>query len=339
MPCCGVVHGKGLTIGAGGVELDARQRGSLAKQICGLYEALVKQLRAGRLAAGERERALARLVEVDAALAAASEPELAGLGKPLEQLRAVLVGIISPAMRQARAQLVGASAGISSTTRPATSSAKSSAVPSGISSEIPSTGARPVDSSTGALLATSPAISSAGASSAISSAISSVDSLAGASSAILSATPLVAPMVPVVERTAEQRLLAALRAELAWARERHGSLLDALGLDRLMVGDARGGGLVAFERGIVVQRSHPLVARMLERLAAGGAVDPIELCFVVSAAYTVMNEIAEEIDAEDERAFVARLAESLAHGLGVGPPPHRVGSGPDAPSVIKDSRS
>lgn len=125
-------------------------------------------------------------------------------------------------------------------------------------------------------------------------------------------------MVPVVERTAEQRLLAALRAELAWARERHGSLLDALGLDRLTVGDARGGGLVAFERGIVVQRAHPLVARMLERLAAGGAVDPIELCFVVSAAYTVMNEIAEEIDAEDERAFVARLAESLVHGLGVG---------------------
>jgi hypothetical protein len=67
----------------------------------------------------------------------------------------------------------------------------------------------------------------------------------------------------------------------------------------------------------VVQRWHPLVVRMLERLAAGGAVDPIELSFVVSSAYTLMNEIAEEIDAEDERAFVARLAESLAHGLGV----------------------
>jgi hypothetical protein len=117
--------------------------------------------------------------------------------------------------------------------------------------------------------------------------------------------------------TPEQGLLAALRAELAWARERHGTLLDALGLDRLTVGDTRVGGLVAFERGIVVQRWHPLVVRMLERLAAGGAVDPIELSFVVSSAYTLMNEIAEEIDAEDERAFVARLAESLAHGLGV----------------------
>lgn len=347
MPCCGVVHGKGLTIGAGGVELDARQRGSLAKQICGLYEALVKQLRAGRLAAEERERALARLCEVDAALAVAGESELQGIGKPLEQLRAALVGIISPAMRRARAQLAGASgggasSGKSSTTRPATSSANSSArlaaTSSTISSGISSGGVPPVDSATVTPLASSSAISASGAPSVTSSVISSGGASSANSSAISSGgapanssvissggapanssvTSVVAPMVPVVERTAEQRLLAALRAELAWARERHGSLLDALGLDRLTVGDARGGGLVAFERGIVVQRAHPLVARMLERLAAGGAVDPIELCFVVSAAYTVMNEIAEEIDAEDERAFVARLAESLVHGLGVG---------------------
>lgn len=43
------------------------------------------------------------------------------------------------------------------------------------------------------------------------------------------------------------------------------------------------------------------MSRMFERLAAGGDVDPIALTFVVSAAYTLMNELAEEIDGEDER--------------------------------------
>jgi hypothetical protein len=37
------------------------------------------------------------------------------------------------------------------------------------------------------------------------------------------------PADPEVEQAPEQRLLAALRAELVWARSRHGTLLDALG--------------------------------------------------------------------------------------------------------------
>ena len=105
LPCSGVVSGKGLTIGGEGVELDRRQRGSLAKQICALYETLAKTLRAGRLPLDQRERALARLVEVDAALTAAGDPLLAELGKPLEQLRAALAGLISPAMRRERAPM------------------------------------------------------------------------------------------------------------------------------------------------------------------------------------------------------------------------------------------
>ena len=41
-------------------------------------------------------------------------------------------------------------------------------------------------------------------------------------------------------------------------------------------------------------------------------IDPIDLAFLVSAVYTVMNAVADEIDADDEHAFVARLAEGLA---------------------------
>ena len=271
MPCSGVVSGKGLTIGGEGVELDKRQRGSLAKQICGLYESLARQLLAGRIAVDQRERVLARLVEVDAALAAANVQQLAELGKPLEQLRAALKGLISPAMRRERAQPPG-----------------------------------PPREARGAEVGGSPAADSSSASNA-----SSVSVASSTSSATASGSP------NAIERTPEQQLLAALRAELAWARARHGTLLDALGLDRLTVGEVRGGGIVVFDGGIVVQRRHPLVTRMLDRLTAGGAIDAIELTFVVSALYSVMNKIAEHIDAVDERAFVARLAESLAHGLGV----------------------
>ena len=101
LPCSGVVHGDGLIIGEA-VELEARHRGSLAKQICMLYEALAKQLRAGRFRAEERERVQTLLVEVDAALESSSEPLLGSIGKPLTQLKAALAGILSPALRTAR---------------------------------------------------------------------------------------------------------------------------------------------------------------------------------------------------------------------------------------------
>jgi hypothetical protein len=328
LPCSGVVSGKGLTIGEG-VELEKRQRVSLAKQICGLYEALARKLRAGQLAVDQREQALARLVEVDAALAGADEPLLAGLGKPLEQLRAALDGLISPAMRRERAQRPGPSGAAKAGARgsSATAGASTSAAVAGASTSAAVAGASSSSAAVaGASSSSSAAVAGASSSSAAavaakSAAVAGAVSSSSTSAAVTSGgsdAPVKASPVAAAEQAPEHRLLAALRAELAWARARHGTLLDALGLDRLAVGDVRGGGLVAFDRGIVVQRWHPLVSRMLERLAAGGAVDPIALTFVVSAAYTLMNEIAEEIDAEDERAFVARLAESLAHGLGVG---------------------
>ena len=70
-----------------------------------------------------------------------------------------------------------------------------------------------------------------------------------------------------------------------------------------------------FDGGVVLQRRHPLVARQLARLAAGDPPDPIDLAFIVSCIYTVMNAVAAEIDARDERAFICRLAESLAAAL------------------------
>lgn len=113
----------------------------------------------------------------------------------------------------------------------------------------------------------------------------------------------------------EQRFLAHVHAELAWARERHGGLLERLGLDTLRLGTGKQPGLAWFDRGLVLHERHPLVARQLARLAAGEDLDPIDLTFLVSAVYTVMNAVADEIDADDERAFVDRLAAGLARAL------------------------
>jgi hypothetical protein len=118
-----------------------------------------------------------------------------------------------------------------------------------------------------------------------------------------------------VEYTPEQALLAAVRGELEWARARHGTLLERLRLDRLAIGTGKQAGVAVFDGAVVLQQHHPLVARQLARLAAGEQPDPIDMMFVMSAVYTVMNAVAEEIDADDERAFVARMAESLALAL------------------------
>lgn len=258
LPCSGVVHGDGLIIGEA-VELEARHRGSLAKQICMLYEALAKQLRAGRFPAEERERVQRLLVEVDAALESSSEPLLGSIGKPLTQLKAALAGILSPALRTARVA-----------TKPA-----------------------PVEP---VAVTPSPAV-------------------VEPAKTVAAPAVVVEPSRPRPRPSAREQLLAALRAELEWARARHGSLLDALALDRLAFDERPGGTIAVYDRGIFLQSKHPLVARLLGRIEAGEGVDPIDLSFLASTVYTLMNEVAEEIDAEDERAFVARLAESLALGL------------------------
>lgn len=261
LPCSGVVRGDGLIIGET-VELEARQRSSLAKHICMLYEALAKQLRWGKFSAEERERVQVLLVEADAALGSSSDPLLKSIGKPLTQLKAALAGIVSPALRKARAEARAAAAEpVRVTPRPA---------PVEPAASVPATPAQTVAAS---------------------------------------------PPPPPPPPTARQQLLAALRAELEWARVRHGSLLDGLALDRLALGEFPGDAIARYDRGIFLQRKHPLVDRMMKRLGAGEGVDPIDLSFVVSAIYTLMNEVAEDIDADDEQAFVARMAESLALAL------------------------
>lgn len=293
LPCSGVVQGEGLIVGET-VELEARQRSSLGKQICMLYEALAKQVKAGRFPAAEREPMLARLAQVDAALAASTEPLMKSIGKPLAQLQAALAGIVSPALRSARA-------------REQVSAAR--AVAEARASEANAARAR------AEILA-----SEASAARARAEALAREASTARAKAAArakVEVQPAVA-VVPAIEPTPEQRLLAALREELGWARARHGSLLDTLGLDRLAIGEGAGSGIAVFDAGIVLQRRHPLVERILRRLGADGEIDAIDLMFVVSTVYTLMNEVAEAIDAEDERAFVARMAESLALGLAVG---------------------
>ena len=122
-----------------------------------------------------------------------------------------------------------------------------------------------------------------------------------------------APVTPARAEvwTPEQALLTAVRAELAWARERHGSLLERLRLDRLAIGSGKPG-IVAFVDAIELQRRHPLIARQLARLERGEGIDSVDLMFVVSAVYTLMNAVSEEIVASDEQAFVARMAEGLA---------------------------
>ncbi|MBL9102829.1 MAG: hypothetical protein JNL82_17915 [Myxococcales bacterium] len=117
------------------------------------------------------------------------------------------------------------------------------------------------------------------------------------------------------ELAPEIKLVAAVRAELEWARARHGSLLERLRLDRLAVGTCAGAGIAGFDGGLVLQQGHPLVARSLARLGAGQGVDAIDMMFLVSAVYTRMNAVAAEIDASDEQAFVARMAENLAVAL------------------------
>ncbi|PRQ08580.1 hypothetical protein [Enhygromyxa salina] len=61
---------------------------------------------------------------------------------------------------------------------------------------------------------------------------------------------------------------------------------------------------------IAVNTGHPLVARLLA--STSDALDPIDLTFVVAAIYTLINHYAEEVTDDDERVFVAQLAETLA---------------------------
>jgi hypothetical protein len=132
------------------------------------------------------------------------------------------------------------------------------------------------------------------------------------------AGPAPQPPISTPPRSAPERLLAALYEQLQWARGRHGDVLDQLRLARLELLDLHETGDASIARiqmsGIAVNTGHPLVARLL----APGPIDPIDLTFVVAAIYTLMNHVAEDITDDDERVFVAQLAETLALSLRTG---------------------
>lgn len=262
----GVLRGEGLELEGGLVRLDGRQRASLAKQACGLLDALARQVhKGGKLDANAREQALAYLIDVDAALARL-DPKLAeGIGKSLVSLRETLDGMIAPALRRAHARARAEAA---------------AARPEPVAA--PPVAATPVEA------------------------------------APVATTAVVSEAAPPPERAEplapEVVLLTLVRAELEWMRRRHGSVIERLGLDRLMVGPGRKS-IVAFDRGIVLQSGHPLVARMLAALAQGREIDPIDLTFVVAVIVGVMNLQAEEIGAKDERAYLDQLAHSLRLAL------------------------
>jgi hypothetical protein len=112
----------------------------------------------------------------------------------------------------------------------------------------------------------------------------------------------------VVRPTPEQALLAELDAQLHWARARHASLLDELGLATMTIGDGPGQGIATLgPRGIVIRRDHPIVTRLLHQQP----FDPFDLAFVLVAIYSLLNARTVKIDDDDEREFVGQLAQTL----------------------------
>lgn len=273
LACAGLVSGEGLVVRGSGVELDERQRTSLGKQVCLLLASLAGQVKAGggRMSREERERARAWLLAVEGALAQ-DGGAMAGLGKPLQQTREAMAGLVSPSLRKQRDRAE------QEKRAEREKRAEEAAVAAAREKEAAEAERAAERAEAERFFAEEEA--------------------------------------PAVRPTPEQALIAAVRAELEWVRARHGTLLERLRLDRLAIGTGPQPGIAIFERGLVLQRRHPLIARQLARLAEDQPVDPIDLMFIVSAVYTVMNAAAEEIDADDEQAFVARMAENLAAGLG-----------------------
>ncbi|MFZ6177913.1 hypothetical protein [Nannocystis pusilla] len=291
LPCAGIVTGWGSNGGSGAAVLDARQHGSLGKQVCRLYETLAKQVESGgRMNASERDKAASWLAHVDELLASDPGGMPADLGKALTELKTALAALVPPALRKARAKAAEAEARRQAEAEAAAHAQLEAArrVHEGREQEAQ---AREQEAR-----------------------VQEAQAL-GAAGQAPGAAGKVRP-TPVPKPTPEQQLLALVRAELEWARARHGSALEQLRLDRLAIGTGREPGIARFDDGIVLQQRHSLIARALTRLAIDEMPDPIDMMFVMANVYTLMNEVAEEIGAHDEQAFVARLAEGLAAGLG-----------------------
>lgn len=271
LPCAGIVTGlRGFPRQS--IGLERRQRSSLAKQVCHLYQELAKLIAQDRLPAREREHALQWLARAHAALAGESDRRLANLGKPFVELREALAEIVPPALRSRPLQ-------------PPEPPSAPEAKPSPNPPLPPKIDLSPKPPPRKRDLSPTP--------------------------------PPTKPPPSPAPQTPSQQLIALVHAELEWARARHGSLLDRLRLNHIVLGQStdRAPGLARFDRKIILHRHHPLIARLLSRLERGQAVDPIDLTFVAANVYTLMNDVATTIEAEDEQAFVAQLAAGLATAL------------------------
>jgi hypothetical protein len=112
---------------------------------------------------------------------------------------------------------------------------------------------------------------------------------------------------PTVATTPEQRLLAGVYEQLHWARARH-DLLDELLLSHLELVHRGSGELASLDHNVLsLNRDHPIVARLLGQ----DPHDPIDLAFLLGHLYSLINYQDEEISDDDERMFVAQLAETL----------------------------
>jgi hypothetical protein len=121
---------------------------------------------------------------------------------------------------------------------------------------------------------------------------------------------------PRTSLSPSQRLLVAVSEQLRWARARHGNLLDELRLAHLELQAGDAAAIVRIQpAGIVLDSSHPLIRRLLGQ----DPHDRFDLAFAVAAVYTQMNHFAEQITDDDEREFVAQLAETLALSLHADP--------------------
>ena len=116
----------------------------------------------------------------------------------------------------------------------------------------------------------------------------------------------------VEPETREAKLLHALHVELSCARELHAELLDEKNLDRILLGDLDRGVIArCFDHGVVVNRRHRLVRRLLE----SPGIDRVLATFLASAVYSAMNHFWQEIEDDHEREFHRELVGALLeHG-------------------------
>ncbi|MCA9684790.1 MAG: hypothetical protein KC457_21575, partial [Myxococcales bacterium] len=278
LPCAGVVKGALQIDAMGKLELDIKQRSGLERQLVAFYEGLVGRARSNKLSSADQDRLLLYLAHAAHHLAIAGRDgeAIRRLGKRVPRLLAKLDETVPPVLRDAAAKR-----GAPTPDAPPPATPRVPEV-SQAAADVPQ--AQPTEPEV------QPEIRPEQA-----------------------PEPALQQAVPARPIDPEQVLIAALYEQLRWARARHGSLLDELGLAQLRIGTTPGNAIVdPGRRALVVRRDHPIVARLLAQAEGGADLDPIDLSFVVAATYTLMNIVAEAIDDDDERAFVADLAQALA---------------------------